>query len=92
MRDVIAVVAHRPVRPRRQIGVLTRIELVLGPLDDDLQRPRGEEQHALGLRIMFGRSLPPPGETSIMYWENVSAKPDSGLANTHSRVPRQNGR
>ena len=34
-----------------------------------------------------GRSLPPPGETSTMYWEKVSAKPDSGRAITQSRVP-----
>ncbi len=27
-----------------------------------------------------------------MYWENVSAKPDSGRAITHSRVSVQNGR
>jgi hypothetical protein len=27
-----------------------------------------------------------------MYWENVSAKPDSGRAMTHSRVRSQNGR
>ena len=39
-----------------------------------------------------GRSLPPPGETSTMYWEKVSAKPDSGRASTQSRVPSQNGR
>ncbi len=26
-----------------------------------------------------------------MYWENVSAKPDSGRAITHSRVSVQNG-
>ena len=39
-----------------------------------------------------GRSLPPPGETSIMYWEKVSAKPDSGRASTQSRVPCQWGR
>ena len=27
-----------------------------------------------------------------MYWANVSAKPDSGRAITHSRVASQNGR
>ena len=39
-----------------------------------------------------GRSLPPPGCTSMMYCENVSAKPDSGRARTQARVPSQNGR
>ena len=38
-----------------------------------------------------GWSLPPPGDTSTMYWEKVSAKPDSGRAMTHSRVLSQNG-
>ena len=38
-----------------------------------------------------GRSLPPPGATSMMYCEKVSAKPDSGRASTHSRVPSQCG-
>ena len=36
-------------------------------------------------------SLPPPGATSTMYWEKVSAKPESGRAITHSRVSSQNG-
>ncbi len=39
-----------------------------------------------------GLSLPPPGPTSTMYCENVSANPDSGRAITHSRVSSQNGR
>ena len=39
-----------------------------------------------------GRSLPPPTDTSTMYWLNVSAKPDSGRASTQSRVFSQNGR
>ena len=39
-----------------------------------------------------GLSLPPPGATSTMYCENVSAKPDSGRASTQSRVSSQNGR
>jgi (S)-ureidoglycine aminohydrolase len=38
-----------------------------------------------------GLSLPPPGETSTMYCENVSEKPDSGRAITQSRVSSQNG-
>ena len=38
-----------------------------------------------------GRSLPPPADTSMRYWLNVSAKPDSGRASTHSRVSSQNG-
>ena len=39
-----------------------------------------------------GRSLPPPGATSTMYWEKVSAKPVNGRASTQSRVSFQNGR
>ena len=38
-----------------------------------------------------GWSLPPPGDTSTMYCENVSANPDSGRAMTHNRVLSQNG-
>ena len=38
-----------------------------------------------------GRSLPPPGATSTMYCENVSANPDSGRAMTQSRVCSQKG-
>ncbi len=32
-----------------------------------------------------GRSEPPPGSTSMMYCENVSAKPDSGRAMIQAR-------
>jgi len=28
----------------------------------------------------------------MMYWQKVSAKPESGRASTHSRVSSQNGR
>ena len=38
-----------------------------------------------------GRSLPPPGPTSTMYCEKVSAKPDRGRASTQTRVSSQNG-
>jgi hypothetical protein len=38
-----------------------------------------------------GLSLPPPGATSTMYCENVSAKPESGRAITQTRVLSQNG-
>ena len=38
-----------------------------------------------------GSVLPPPGETSTMYCENVSAKPDRGRAITQVRVLSQNG-
>ena len=38
-----------------------------------------------------GCSLPPPGDTSTMYCEKVSANPESGRAMTHSRVFSQNG-
>jgi hypothetical protein len=39
-----------------------------------------------------GRSLPPPGATSMTYCANVSAKPESGRARIQARVPSQNGR
>ena len=39
-----------------------------------------------------GRSLPPPGATSMMYCEKVSAKPDSGRDRIQARVSSQNGR
>ena len=39
-----------------------------------------------------GRSLPPPGATSITYWAKVSAKPESGRAMIQARVSSQNGR
>ena len=38
-----------------------------------------------------GATDPPPGRTSMTYWLNVSAKPDSGRASTQSRVPSQCG-
>ena len=39
-----------------------------------------------------GRSLPPPGATSMMYCEKVSEKPDSGRDRIQARVLSQNGR
>ena len=51
-----------------------------------------DEQHALGASSGSGRSLPPPGATSTMYCENVSAKPDSGRDSTQTRVLSQNGK
>ena len=39
-----------------------------------------------------GRSLPPPGRTSMMYCENVSAKPERGRAMIQARVFSQKGR
>ncbi|GGG20706.1 hypothetical protein GCM10010924_57670 [Rhizobium wenxiniae] len=39
-----------------------------------------------------GLSLPPPGSTSMIYCEKVSAKPDSGRLMIHARVSSQCGR
>ena len=39
-----------------------------------------------------GRALPPPGATSTIYCEKVSAKPDSGLAMIQARLFSQKGR
>ncbi len=39
-----------------------------------------------------GRTLPPPGSTSMMYCEKVSAKPVIGRAMIQARVRSQNGK
>jgi len=39
-----------------------------------------------------GRTLPPPGSTSMMYWLKVSANPVIGRAMIQARVLSQNGR
>ena len=37
-------------------------------------------------------SQPPPSASSTIYWLKVSAKPDSGRASIHMRIPVQPGR
>ena len=39
-----------------------------------------------------GRSLPPPGSSSTIDWENVVANPATGRDSTHARVPCQCGK
>ena len=55
-------------------------------------RPSTTNSTPSAVGVGLGASLPPPGATSMTYWENVSAKPDSGRAITQSRVSSQNGR
>ncbi len=54
--------------------------------------PDATKRTASASGLLSGSSLPPPGETSTRYWENVSAKPESGRARTQRRVSVQFGR
>ena len=89
MREVAAVVADRPVGARREVGVATGSSLCSVPSTVIRNAPAVTKTTPSASGSCSGRSLPPPGETSIMYWEKVSAKPDSGRASTQSRVPCQ---
>jgi hypothetical protein len=74
--------AQGPFRGRRQEGVAARLQAVRGPVERHRQFALDDEEHAFGAASGSGRSLPPPGSTSMMYCEKVSAKPDSGRAIT----------
>ena len=81
------------INPRRaEFAWLAGLVPTRGRGGDEIYGETPEEVSGSWQRESHGNPLPPPGATSMIYCEKVSAKPESGRAMTQQRVSFQKGR